>query len=82
MMLRDHKFRKRALDHIATTKINAEWSLERAVGDVQEIFASIADEYLRQRMQDVRLVAERVLGKLVGGATGLKAIKHRPFSWP
>ena len=77
MMLRDHKFRKRALDHIATTKINAEWSLERAVGDVQEIFASIADEYLRQRMQDVRLVAERVLGKLVGGATGLKAIKHR-----
>jgi phosphoenolpyruvate-protein phosphotransferase (PTS system enzyme I) len=77
MMLRDHKFRKRALDHIATTKINAEWSLERAVGDVQEIFASIADEYLRQRMQDVRLVAERVLDKLVGGANGLKAIKHR-----
>jgi phosphotransferase system enzyme I (PtsI) len=77
MMLRDHKFRKRALDHIALTKINAEWSLERAVGDVQEIFASIADEYLRQRMQDVRLVAERVLGKLVGGESGHQAIKHR-----
>ncbi|PKN42462.1 MAG: phosphoenolpyruvate--protein phosphotransferase [Deltaproteobacteria bacterium HGW-Deltaproteobacteria-18] len=77
MMLRDHKFRKRALDHIALTKINAEWSLERAVGDVQEIFASIADEYLRQRMQDVRLVAERVLGKLVGGGDGHQAIKHR-----
>jgi len=77
MMLRDQKFRKRALDHISTTKINAEWSLERAVGDVQEIFASIADEYLRQRMQDVRLVAERVLGKLVGGENGLKAITHR-----
>lgn len=77
MMLRDQKFRKRALDHIAHTKINAEWSLERAVGDVQEIFASIADEYLRQRMQDVRLVAERVLGKLVGGESGHQAIKHR-----
>jgi phosphotransferase system enzyme I (PtsI) len=77
MMLRDQKFRKRALDHIALTKINAEWSLERAVGDVQEIFASIADEYLRQRMQDVRLVAERVLGKLVGGESGHQAIKHR-----
>lgn len=77
MMLRDHKFRKRALDHIAGTRINAEWALERAVGDVQEIFASIADEYLRQRMQDVRLVAERVLGKLVGGESGHQAIKHR-----
>jgi phosphotransferase system enzyme I (PtsI) len=77
MMLRDHKFRKRALDHIEQTKINAEWALERAVGDLQEIFSAIADEYLRQRMQDVRLVAERVLGKLVGGAGGLTAITHR-----
>jgi phosphoenolpyruvate-protein phosphotransferase (PTS system enzyme I) len=77
MMLRDHKFRKRALDHITLSKVNAEWSLERAVGDVQEIFASIADEYLRQRMQDVRLVAERVLGKLVGGESGHQAIKYR-----
>jgi phosphotransferase system enzyme I (PtsI) len=63
MMLRDHKFRKRALDHI--------------VGDLQEVFSAIADEYLRQRMQDVRLVAERILGKLVGGANGLNAITHR-----
>lgn len=77
MMLRDHKFRKRALDHILVSKVNAEWSLERAVGDVEEIFASIADEYLRQRMQDVRLVAERVLGKLVGGEGGHQAIKYR-----
>ena len=77
MMLRDHKFRKRALDHIENTRINAEWALERAVGDLQEVFAAIADEYLRQRMQDVRLVAERVLGKLVGGEGGLNAITHR-----
>jgi phosphotransferase system enzyme I (PtsI) len=77
MMLRDHKFRKRALDHITTAKVNAEWALERAVGDVQEVFAAIADEYLRQRMQDVRLVAERVLNKLAGGGSGLKAITHR-----
>ncbi len=77
MMLRDHKFRKRALDHIENTRINAEWALERAVGDLQEVFSAIADEYLRQRMQDVRLVAERILGKLVGGANGLNAITHR-----
>lgn len=77
MMLKDHKFRKRAMDHVATTGINAEWALERAVGEVQEIFAAIADEYLRQRMQDVSQVAERVLAKLVGGGGGLKAITHR-----
>ena len=77
MMLRDHKFRKRALDHIESTRINAEWALERAVGDLQEVFSAIADEYLRQRMQDVRLVAERVLGKLAGVDNGLGAITHR-----
>ncbi|NLW81419.1 MAG: phosphoenolpyruvate--protein phosphotransferase [Desulfovibrionales bacterium] len=77
MMLKDHKFRKRAQDHIVSAKVNAEWALERAVNDVQEIFAAIADEYLRQRMQDVQLVAERVLGKLVGCGAGREAIKHR-----
>jgi phosphotransferase system enzyme I (PtsI) len=77
MMLKDQKFRKRALDHIEATRINAEWALEKAVGDLQEVFSAIADEYLRQRMQDIRLVAERVLGKLVGGGNGLNAITHR-----
>lgn len=77
MMLKDPKFRKRALDHISTTKINAEWALERAVGDIEEIFAAIQDEYLRQRMQDVRLVAERVLSKLVGHTAAVQNIRHR-----
>lgn len=77
MMLKDQKFRKRALDHIEATRINAEWALEKAVGDLQEVFSAIADEYLRQRMQDIRLVAERVLGKLVGAGNGLNAITHR-----
>jgi phosphotransferase system enzyme I (PtsI) len=77
MMLKDQKFRRRALDHIAGTKINAEWALERAVADVQEMFSLIADEYVRQRMQDVRLVAERVLGKLVGSEGDLRPFTHR-----
>ena len=55
----------------------------RAVGDLQEVFSAIADEYLRQRMQDVRLVAERILGKLVGGANGLeRPSRTGPSSWP
>lgn len=77
MMLKDRKFRQRALDHVTQTRINAEWALERAVGDVQELFAAIDDEYLRQRMQDVRQVAERVLGKLVGCGEDVKNITHR-----
>ncbi len=77
MMLKDQKFRKRCLDHVASARINAEWALERGVSEVEEIFAAINDEYLRQRMQDVRLVAERVLAKLSGRETGLRAIKHR-----
>lgn len=76
MMLKDRKFRQRALDHVAVG-INAEWALERAVSDVQDVFAAIADDYLRQRMQDVRQVAERVLGKLAGGDGNGRAITHR-----
>lgn len=77
MILRDPKFRKRSQDHVRSTRINAEWGLERAVGDVEEIFAAISDEYLRQRGQDIRVVAERVLAKLVGRQTGLHAITQR-----
>ncbi len=77
MMLKDQKFQQRALDHIDTGLINAEWALEQAVLEVQEMFAAIADEYLRQRIQDVRLVAERVLGKLIGCSNELQAFTHR-----
>lgn len=77
MILRDPKFRKRSQDHVCSTRINAEWGLERAVGDVEEIFAAMSDEYLRQRGQDIRVVAERVLTKLVGRQAGLRAITQR-----
>lgn len=77
MMLKDQKFRKRALDRIETDRVNAEWALEQAVLEVQEMFAAIADEYLRQRIQDVRLVTERVLGKLIGCTPEIQAFTHR-----
>jgi phosphotransferase system enzyme I (PtsI) len=78
MMLKDHKFRRRALEYISAAGVNAEWALEQAVCDVQAMFASIADEYLRQRADDVRQVAERVFRKLAGCRYGQgRAITHR-----
>lgn len=77
MMLKDQKFRQRAADHIASSQINAEWALKEAVEEVQEMFASIADDYLRQRVQDVRLVAERILGQLIGCADEPQIFTHR-----
>lgn len=77
MMLKDPKFRQRCLDHIELAHINAEWALERGVDEVEKAFAAINDEYLRQRVQDLRQVAERVLAQLAGHKTGLRSIKHR-----
>lgn len=78
MMLKDRKFRQRAQDYISAAGVNAEWALEQAVSDVQAMFTSIADEYLRQRADDVRQVAERVLCKLAGCRDGKgRTITHR-----
>ncbi len=66
MILKDRKFQKSARDYIRSRMINAEWALEYAVSDIEEVFSRIEDEYIRERIQDVRLVADRVRKQLHG----------------
>lgn len=44
--------------------ITAEWALEKVVGDIEKAFSAIDDPYIRDRIQDVRLVAQRVQNRL------------------
>ncbi|WP_028573825.1 phosphoenolpyruvate--protein phosphotransferase [Desulfonatronovibrio hydrogenovorans] len=66
MLLKDRKFQNAAGDYIRKDMINAEWALEKAVSDIEKAFSRIEDEYIRERIQDVRLVADRVRSQLHG----------------
>lgn len=76
-ILRDPKLAKTARFYIEDMRINAEWALLKAVKDMEQAFSTIKDDYIRERIQDVRLMADRVLSKLMGLSTELRAIEGR-----
>jgi phosphoenolpyruvate-protein phosphotransferase (PTS system enzyme I) len=77
MIIKDPKLRASAAGFVTTLHINAEWAMDKAVGELEKAFSAIEDEYIRDRIQDVRLVVERVKGHLVGNEDELKPITTR-----
>jgi phosphotransferase system enzyme I (PtsI) len=77
MMLKDPKLSGSAEKYIETLGLNAAWALEKAVADQEAAFEAIKDQYIRERMQDVRVVAEKVQTKLMGVKTDLASISGR-----
>lgn len=77
MILRDRKLRESACRYIEDKRYNAEWALEEAVSDIARAFDSILDPYIRERIQDVRLVAERIRSSLYGDERSITPINHR-----
>jgi phosphotransferase system enzyme I (PtsI) len=68
MMVSDPSFADKVAQKIETEQVNAEWALAEVQEELQARFASFDDEYLRERMADVKDVAERVLVHLQGVA--------------
>ncbi|MDD4951982.1 MAG: phosphoenolpyruvate--protein phosphotransferase [Desulfovibrionaceae bacterium] len=66
MMLKDPKLVDLAAKYIRELHVNAEWALEKAVAEVDKTFRDIGDVYIRERIQDVRVVADRVQSRLIG----------------
>jgi len=77
MMLKDPKLSGAAQKYIETLGLNAAWALEKAVSDQEAAFEAIKDQYIRERMQDVRVVAEKVQTKLMGVKTDLSSFSGR-----
>lgn len=67
MIAEDKSLRMRAEEFIRSEKINAEWAVERVVDELKASFSLIKDRYLQERMSDIDMVAQRVLGNLTGG---------------
>jgi phosphotransferase system enzyme I (PtsI) len=68
MIVGDASFGDKVIQKIEEEQVNAEWALAEVQEELQARFASFEDDYLRERVADVKDVAERVLVNLQGVA--------------
>src|SRR5215212_5879415 len=77
MIVGDASFQDKVVQKIENELVNAEWALAEVQEELQARFASFDDTYLRERVADVKDVAERVLVNLQGVAHhDLSEIEH------
>ena len=72
LMLDDALFVGRAEEIIREERVNAAWAVHRAYEELGAVFASVEDEYLRERENDVADVAGRLRLNLRHGARGAR----------
>jgi phosphotransferase system enzyme I (PtsI) len=77
MMVSDPSFADRVVQKIEAEQVNAEWAMAEVQEELQARFLSFDDIYLRERVADVRDVADRVQKNLQGIAHhDLSEIEH------
>jgi len=76
LMLDDPLLAKRADELVRTERINADWALERAVGEVEAVFAREGDTWLRERAGDLADVVGRLQRNLRPGPDKLSDPVH------
>ena len=64
MISNDPKLLGRALEYVNEMGICAEWALEKAMDLIEQAFSVIDDGYIRDRIQDVRVVVQRIQKRL------------------
>ncbi|HAT39543.1 MAG TPA: phosphoenolpyruvate--protein phosphotransferase [Polynucleobacter sp.] len=64
MILADPALAEKPIKLIRTQRLNAAWALTTELNDLLEQFAEIEDSYLKERANDIRQVAERVIKTL------------------
>ncbi|MDR2076822.1 MAG: phosphoenolpyruvate--protein phosphotransferase [Desulfovibrio sp.] len=65
LICQDPKFLAESERRIREQRMNAEWALEESLAAFAGIFRRLASPYIRERIQDVRLVADRILNHLI-----------------
>ena len=65
-LLKDKTLYGKTIEAINAEKINAEWALKKAAGNIKEMFQSMSDEYFRQRGEDITHVSDRIMRNLIG----------------
>ncbi|MBN1849025.1 MAG: phosphoenolpyruvate--protein phosphotransferase [Deltaproteobacteria bacterium] len=78
MIIDDRMLTESTIHSILEEKINAEWALKKSVQKIRQLFEQIDYEYIRDRINDVENVAERILRNLAGkGHESLASIEER-----
>lgn len=70
MLLDDPEFAGQAKATIEDKKINAEKALSDVIENFMTIFAGIEDEYIKERVADIKDVGDRILNNLAGNGSG------------
>jgi phosphotransferase system enzyme I (PtsI) len=66
VLLKDKMLYDKTIEIIKAEHVNAEWALRKVATDVQSMFQSIPDGYLKERAFDIEQVAERIMNNLTG----------------
>lgn len=66
MIVDDNMISDATIKIILEEKINAEWALKKSVQKIRKVFKTIDYEYIRDRINDVENVVERILRNLSG----------------
>ncbi len=66
LMLEDRTLIAEIADLIRRHRVNAEWAVRDATDRIRQAYASLDDEYFRERWADVENVVERILQNLSG----------------
>ena len=66
MIMDDGLFSGATVNTIISEKMNAEWALKKSIQEIRQLFQKIDDGYIKERINDVEYVAERILRNLAG----------------
>jgi phosphotransferase system enzyme I (PtsI) len=66
MILEDQMLIQETIETIRNRKINAEWALDTILDRLNRGFDTIEDQYLRERKNDLKYIAQRIFRNLAG----------------
>ena len=66
MIMDDGMLSESTVNTIMNEKMNAEWALKKSIQKIRQLFQQIDDGYIKERINDVEYVAERILRNLAG----------------
>ncbi len=66
MIAQDPKLSAGVIRRISDLHMSTEWALDETLAEISELFSKIEDPYIRESIQEVYLVADRVLEQISG----------------
>ena len=74
-LLKDEKFIENVKKRIKTELVNAEQAVSAEIDEMEKLLSDVENEYIRERISDIRDAGQRVLRHLTGDANMLSSLK-------